>query len=75
MHDSGLGCHVGHTFTGAPQYVDDIAIIDPSISGLRQMVQICEQYAMAYSIVLHPVSIMFLPTRYILHFVVNLLML
>ena len=37
---AGLGCHVGHTFAGAFANADDIALV--SLSGLRQMIQICE---------------------------------
>ena len=52
LKDSGLGCHVGRTFAGVFGYADDLALISPSLSGLRQMILICEQYAMEYSIVL-----------------------
>ena len=37
-------------------YADDIALVSPSLSVLRQMIQICEQYAMEYSIVFNPVK-------------------
>ena len=56
LKDSGLGCHVGRNFTGAFAYADDIALVSPSLSGLRQMIQICQQYAMEYSIVFNPVK-------------------
>ena len=52
LKDSGLGCHVGRTFAGAFAYADDFALVSPSLSGLRLMIRICEQYAMEYSIVL-----------------------
>ena len=52
LMDSGLGCHVGRNFAGAFAYADHIALVSPSVSGLRQMIQICEQYPMEYSIVL-----------------------
>ena len=54
--DSGLGCHVGRTFAGKFCYADDLALISPSLSGLRQIIQICEQYVMGYSIVFNPVK-------------------
>ena len=50
LKDSGLGCHVGRTFAGAFDYADDLALISQSLSGLRQMIKICEQYAIEYSI-------------------------
>ena len=56
LKDSGLGCHVGRTFAGAFAYADNIALVSPSLSGLRQTIQICEQYAMEYSIVFNPVK-------------------
>ena len=56
LKESGLGCHVGRTFAGAFAYADDIAIVSPSLSGLRQMIHICEQYAMEYCIVFNPVK-------------------
>ena len=55
LKDSGLGGHVGRSFAGAFGYADDLALVSPSLSGLRQMIQICEQYAMEYSIVFNPV--------------------
>ena len=56
LKDSGLGCHVGRTFVCAFAYADDLALVSPSLSGLRQMIQVCEQYAMEYSIVFNPVK-------------------
>ena len=56
LKDSGLGCHVGHTFAGEFCYADDLAFVSPSLSGLRQMIQICDLYAMEYSIVFNPVK-------------------
>ena len=56
LKESGLGCHVGRTFAGAFGYADDLALISPSLSGLRQMIKICEKYAIEYSIVFNPVK-------------------
>ena len=53
---SCLGCHVGRIFADAFAYADDLALVSPSLSGLRQMIQTCEQYAMEYSIVFNPVK-------------------
>ena len=46
LKDSGLVCHVGRTFAGAFGYAYDLALISPSLSGLRQMINICEQYVL-----------------------------
>ena len=56
LKDSGLGCHVGRTIACAFDYTDVFALVSPSLSLLRQMIQICEQYAMEYSIVFNPVK-------------------
>ena len=56
LKDSGLGCHGGRTFVGAFGDTDDIDLASPFLSVLRQMIQICEQYAMEYSIVFNPVK-------------------
>ena len=41
----GLGCHVGLTYAGAFDYVDDIDLVSSSIYGLKKMISICESYA------------------------------
>ena len=51
LKDSGLGCHAGRTFAGAFANANDLALISPSFSGLRQMIQIAVQYVTEYSIV------------------------
>ena len=40
---------VGH-YAGALAYADDITLISPSMTGLRKMSSICEQYASEYDI-------------------------
>ena len=46
----GHGCHVGMTYAGAFGYVDDIALVAPSIYCLKEMVNVCEQFANEYHI-------------------------
>ena len=50
----GLGCHVGLTYAGAFGYADDIALVSPSIYGLKKMISICESYAQDYHITFNP---------------------
>ena len=45
-----MGCHVGLTYAGAFGYADEIALVAPSLSSLKQMIQICEQFAESHSI-------------------------
>ena len=54
LEHSGLGCHVGASYTGAFGYADDIALVALSPQSLRKMIGICEQYAKTYSITLNP---------------------
>ena len=48
---NGLGCHVGSTYAGAFGYADDIALIAPSLSSLKEMMTICENFAKSHNIV------------------------
>ena len=39
---------------GAFGYADDIALVAPSLSSLKQMIGICEKFAKCHSIVFNP---------------------
>ena len=54
LKESGMGCHVGLTYAGAFGYADDIALVVLSLSILKQMIQICEQFAESHSITFNP---------------------
>ena len=54
LKESGIGCHVGLTYAGAFGYADDIALVAPSLSSLKQMMKICEQFAESHSITFNP---------------------
>ena len=41
---------MGGHYAGALAYADDITLISPSMTGLRKMSDICEQYASEYDI-------------------------
>ena len=41
---------MGGHYAGAFAYADDITLISPSMTGLRKMSSICEQYASEYDI-------------------------
>ena len=45
LEGSGVGCHMGEHFTGALAYADDITLLSPSMSGLRTLCKVCEEYA------------------------------
>ena len=54
LKQSGLDFHVGLTYAGAFGYADDIALVAPSLSILKQMISICEEFAKCHSIVFNP---------------------
>ena len=54
LKQSGLGCHVGLTYAGAVRYGDNIALVAPSLSSLKQIISICEEFAKCHSIVFNP---------------------
>ena len=56
----GLGCHVGLTYAAAFGYADDIALVSPSIYGLKKMITICESDAQDYHIIFNPAKSKFL---------------
>lgn len=49
--ESGFGCYIGNTFVGSLGNADDIVLMSPSVNGMRQMLGICERYALENQIV------------------------
>jgi len=47
---NGIGCHIGHHFVGALGYADDLILLSPSLTGLMNMIKICEDYACEHDI-------------------------
>ena len=45
LKHSGIGCHFDRTYCGVLGYVDDLAIVSPTLFGPRQMIEICEELA------------------------------
>ena len=56
LKESVMGCHVGLTYAGAFGYADDIALVAPSLSSLKQMIKICEQFTGSHSITFNPLK-------------------
>ena len=50
LSKAGVGCFIGSTFVGALAYADDIVLIAPTASALRQLLAICDSYANDYCI-------------------------
>ena len=45
LKERRIGCFIGDMFFGAIGYADDTALLAPSLSALRQMLQICDEFA------------------------------
>ena len=41
---------MGGHFTGALAYADDITLLSPSMSGLRTLSKVCEEYATEFDV-------------------------
>ena len=48
LHNSDIGCHIGHYYTGAIAYADDLILLCPSRDGLQRMLHICDEYGKEY---------------------------
>ena len=51
LKERNIGCKIGATYLGVFGYVDDLTLLCPSISGLKEMLKICEAYAFDYNII------------------------
>ena len=49
LREAGLGCHISGVFLGAYGYADDVTLLAPTRQGLQAMLQICEDFAAAHS--------------------------
>ena len=52
--EKGIGCYMGSAYAGAFSYADDLTLLSPSVSALRDMVQTCEDYAYKFDIQFNP---------------------
>ena len=50
LEDSGVGCHLGCEFVGNVCYADDLALLAPSPSALRLLLNICEDFARSHGL-------------------------
>ena len=48
LREAGIGCYIGEKFVGALSFADDLTLVCPTLSGLKKMVKICEDYAAEY---------------------------
>ena len=51
LEESGVGCHIGGHYTGTLAYADDITLLSPSMSWLRTVSKVCEEYATDFDVI------------------------
>lgn len=50
LRSEQLGCHIGHIFSGALGYADDVILLAPTLFSLRRMLDVCKQFADEYDV-------------------------
>ncbi len=50
LKDSKVGCHFGNTYIGSLAYADDVVLLCPTLSALKDMLHICEEYSKDFNI-------------------------
>ena len=56
LEKSKLGCHIGHIYSGALGYADDIVLLAPQVSTLQKMLCICCNFAEQNSMIFNKVK-------------------
>ena len=50
LRNSNIGCKYRSEYMGVFGYADDLSLLCPSFTGIKEMLNICEKYAMKYDI-------------------------
>ena len=54
LNDSRIGCFIGDVPCNVFAFADDVALISPSLAGMKCLIKICEQYGLEYSVKFNP---------------------
>ena len=54
LNKLNIGCSIGSSKINHVMYADDIALISPSVKGLQQLLNTCEQYGIDFGIKFNP---------------------
>ena len=54
LNSSKQGCHIGHLAANAFGYADDIVLLTPSCEALKNLIKICENFAVEYKLNFNP---------------------
>ena len=50
LRKNNIGCRYGSEYMGVFCYADDLSLLYPSFTGIKEMLKICEDYAMKHFI-------------------------
>ena len=51
LRSSNIGCRYGNHFMDVYCYADDIGLLSPTLTGLKEMLKLCEDYALKHKII------------------------
>ena len=54
LNNSQQGCYIGHLAANAFGYADDIVLLSPSCTALKNLILICEKFAVEYKLNFNP---------------------
>ena len=54
IRSSKLGCHVGDLVSNVFAYADDLIILCPTVSGLKKIIVMCEEYSQNFELLFNP---------------------
>ena len=54
LRNINIGCKYGSKYMGVFVYTDDLSLLCPSFTGIKEMLHICEKYARKYDILFNP---------------------
>ena len=54
LKQRNIGCKIGNKFLGVFGYADDLTLLCPTLSGLQEMLNVCEDFAKDYNILFNP---------------------
>jgi len=54
LRESGFGCYIGHVFSGAFAYADDLILLAPTRCTMKKMLDVCELFSTHYDIIFNP---------------------
>ena len=53
LKQRNIECKIGNSYLGVFGYADDLTLLCPSLTGLKEMLNTCEVYAKDYNILFH----------------------